>query len=296
MDSTGLARVGARYYLASLGRFLSPDPLLDPNDPQQVHGYGYANNNPTTLSDPSGLGPVDINGNQISPDEPGGYTGPVNTGAGAGSSSGAGSSGGSTSNTSGGASGSRDLVGHSAGGLLVAAIVAFERVAVGFSALHLTSAIDIAMSRHNADPRDVRRRKIEVNMRSGNGLKWAGRFLGAIGTAVTFHDELTRETDAEVSTEERVADASIITGAGGLGGLAVVAAGGGAAACAVSVVCGVSVVAVGGIFSVAAAYGMHRNDGWLTGGHEGESLMAPGPLIPGPSYDTYFDPYTGGGI
>jgi len=53
--STGLTDVGARTYDATTGRFLSVDPVLDPGDPQSVNGYAYADNNPVTKSDPSGL-------------------------------------------------------------------------------------------------------------------------------------------------------------------------------------------------------------------------------------------------
>ncbi len=49
--------VGARYYDEANGRFISVDPVLDLADPQQWNAYAYANNNPTTLSDPSGLTP-----------------------------------------------------------------------------------------------------------------------------------------------------------------------------------------------------------------------------------------------
>ncbi|MEU4385346.1 RHS repeat-associated core domain-containing protein [Promicromonospora sp. NPDC023805] len=53
--STGLTLVGARWYDETVGRFLSVDPVMDLADPQQWNGYAYANNNPTTYSDPSGL-------------------------------------------------------------------------------------------------------------------------------------------------------------------------------------------------------------------------------------------------
>ncbi|MCR3747262.1 RHS repeat-associated core domain-containing protein [Lentzea californiensis] len=53
--STGLADVGARKYDASTGRFISVDPILETDNAQQLTGYVYADNNPTTLSDPSGL-------------------------------------------------------------------------------------------------------------------------------------------------------------------------------------------------------------------------------------------------
>ncbi|GAA0401066.1 hypothetical protein GCM10009541_50230 [Micromonospora gifhornensis] len=61
-DDTGLTHLGAREYDPTIGRFASIDPLMDPNDPQQLHGYSYANNNPTTLSDPDGLIPLATEG------------------------------------------------------------------------------------------------------------------------------------------------------------------------------------------------------------------------------------------
>ncbi|WP_330272710.1 type IV secretion protein Rhs [Lentzea sp. NBC_00516] len=52
---TGLTDIGARKYDAVTGRFISVDPLLDLTAPQTWTGYTYANNNPTTFADPSGL-------------------------------------------------------------------------------------------------------------------------------------------------------------------------------------------------------------------------------------------------
>ncbi|MFC9690824.1 RHS repeat-associated core domain-containing protein [Kribbella sp. NPDC056951] len=54
-EDTGLTTLGAREYDPAIGRFISVDPMLDPNDPQQLLGYTYANDNPITGSDPSGL-------------------------------------------------------------------------------------------------------------------------------------------------------------------------------------------------------------------------------------------------
>ncbi|WP_240529792.1 RHS repeat-associated core domain-containing protein [Streptomyces mangrovisoli] len=55
-DSTsGLTYVGAREYDPSIGRFISVDPVLAPNDAQSLNGYTYADNSPVTESDPSGL-------------------------------------------------------------------------------------------------------------------------------------------------------------------------------------------------------------------------------------------------
>ncbi|MGP4112295.1 polymorphic toxin-type HINT domain-containing protein [Streptomyces sp. 4N509B] len=53
--STGLTHLGAREYDPATGRFISLDPVMDLTDPQQIHGYTYANNNPTTYADPTGL-------------------------------------------------------------------------------------------------------------------------------------------------------------------------------------------------------------------------------------------------
>ncbi|WP_147455060.1 polymorphic toxin-type HINT domain-containing protein [Saccharothrix australiensis] len=54
-DESGLTQVGARLYDQSSGRFLTADPVIDNNDPQQLNGYAYANNSPVTFSDPTGL-------------------------------------------------------------------------------------------------------------------------------------------------------------------------------------------------------------------------------------------------
>lgn len=54
-DPTGLTHLGARLYDSQLGRFVSVDPIVDVTDPQQMHAYAYANNNPTSFSDPDGL-------------------------------------------------------------------------------------------------------------------------------------------------------------------------------------------------------------------------------------------------
>jgi RHS repeat-associated protein len=53
-DTTGLVDLGAREYDPSLGRFISPDPLLDTDDPQQWNGYAYSDNDPVNASDPTG--------------------------------------------------------------------------------------------------------------------------------------------------------------------------------------------------------------------------------------------------
>jgi RHS repeat-associated protein len=60
-DNTGSTHLGAREYDAETGKFLSVDPLMDVANSQQVNGYSYANNNPTTLSDPTGTYPCETN-------------------------------------------------------------------------------------------------------------------------------------------------------------------------------------------------------------------------------------------
>ncbi|MEU9839389.1 RHS repeat-associated core domain-containing protein [Actinomadura sp. NPDC048032] len=61
-DPTGFTHLGAREYDPETGRFISVDPLMDQADPQQMNGYTYANNNPSTHADPDGQCPPDICG------------------------------------------------------------------------------------------------------------------------------------------------------------------------------------------------------------------------------------------
>ncbi|OIJ68462.1 polymorphic toxin-type HINT domain-containing protein [Streptomyces mangrovisoli] len=53
--TTGLNLLGARDYDPVLGRFLTPDPVFETGDPNQMGGYTYAGDNPASGSDPSGL-------------------------------------------------------------------------------------------------------------------------------------------------------------------------------------------------------------------------------------------------
>lgn len=55
---TNLDNFGARYNSSDLGRFMSPDPLLNsgrPTNPQTWNRYAYTLNNPLNLTDPTGL-------------------------------------------------------------------------------------------------------------------------------------------------------------------------------------------------------------------------------------------------
>ena len=54
-DTSGLTQVGARYYDAKIGRFVSVDPVFETSSPQQWGAYSYADNNPVSYWDPTGL-------------------------------------------------------------------------------------------------------------------------------------------------------------------------------------------------------------------------------------------------
>ncbi|MGW7439594.1 polymorphic toxin-type HINT domain-containing protein [Streptomyces sp. NPDC054849] len=54
-NTTGLTHIGAREYEPGTGRFISVDPIIDITNPLQMNGYTYANGNPLTNSDPTGL-------------------------------------------------------------------------------------------------------------------------------------------------------------------------------------------------------------------------------------------------
>ncbi|RAJ46083.1 RHS repeat-associated protein, partial [Kitasatospora sp. SolWspMP-SS2h] len=53
--TTGLTTLGVRQYDPGTGRFISPDPLFESTDSQQLGGYNYAGGNPVVHSDPTGL-------------------------------------------------------------------------------------------------------------------------------------------------------------------------------------------------------------------------------------------------
>jgi RHS repeat-associated protein len=65
LDATGLYYYGARYYDATIGRFISADTVVpNPMDPQTLNSYAYCLNNPLKYVDPSG-NEVDIMGNDV---------------------------------------------------------------------------------------------------------------------------------------------------------------------------------------------------------------------------------------
>jgi RHS repeat-associated protein len=71
---TGWVDMGARKYLASLGRFMTQDPLFgDIRNPTSLNQFAYGADNPMTFVDPDGLCPRD-------PDNPGvcSQTAPLN--------------------------------------------------------------------------------------------------------------------------------------------------------------------------------------------------------------------------
>jgi RHS repeat-associated protein len=54
-DESGLYYYGARYYDPKLGRFITPDTIVQaPSNPQTLNRYTYCNNNPVNLIDPTG--------------------------------------------------------------------------------------------------------------------------------------------------------------------------------------------------------------------------------------------------
>ncbi len=56
LDSTGLYYYNARYYDPTIGRFISPDPIIQNNaNPQFFNRYSYVLNNPLKYVDPTGL-------------------------------------------------------------------------------------------------------------------------------------------------------------------------------------------------------------------------------------------------
>ncbi|MFE6904057.1 RHS repeat-associated core domain-containing protein, partial [Streptomyces sp. NPDC057717] len=58
-SDTGLTHIGAREYDPGIGQFISADPLLTLDQHQSLNGYSYANQHPTTTSDPTGLQDAD---------------------------------------------------------------------------------------------------------------------------------------------------------------------------------------------------------------------------------------------
>ena len=70
LDSTGLYYYGARYYDPTIGRFISPDPIIQNfTNPQNFNRYSYCLNNPLKYIDPSGnivdiygINPAEISG------------------------------------------------------------------------------------------------------------------------------------------------------------------------------------------------------------------------------------------
>lgn len=55
LEAPPIVLLGARWYCPSIGRFLSPDPVVgDASDPAAWNAYAYCRNNPTSYVDPSG--------------------------------------------------------------------------------------------------------------------------------------------------------------------------------------------------------------------------------------------------
>ncbi|MER7967158.1 DUF6531 domain-containing protein [Streptomyces ardesiacus] len=63
--TTGNLDLHARQYNTSTGRFTRPDPATPDRNSPYVSAYAYANNQPTLLTDPSGLTPDDPNDDRV---------------------------------------------------------------------------------------------------------------------------------------------------------------------------------------------------------------------------------------
>ncbi|GIG55601.1 RHS repeat-associated core domain-containing protein [Demequina activiva] len=67
-DATGLTYLNACYFDPALGRFLSPDTLMSHGDPRTLDPYRYADNNPISYTDPTGLEPACASGGALDQD------------------------------------------------------------------------------------------------------------------------------------------------------------------------------------------------------------------------------------
>jgi RHS repeat-associated protein len=66
LDNVGLVHMNGRVYDPTLGRFLSPDPVMaNPGDSQSINPYAYVGNRPLTTVDPSGMVGVEVAGNFV---------------------------------------------------------------------------------------------------------------------------------------------------------------------------------------------------------------------------------------
>jgi RHS repeat-associated protein len=104
-EGTGLYYYNARYYDPTMGRFITPDTIVqDPYDPQYLNRYTYCRNNPVNLIDPTGhRSDWDDNSRKLDFDYNGGTWGGEDSGSGGGSENeGGGGSGGSGGSSDGG--------------------------------------------------------------------------------------------------------------------------------------------------------------------------------------------------
>ena len=60
LDEFGLVNMNGRMYDPLLGRFLSPNPYVNPFSSQGFNRYAYVFNNPMSFTDPSGEWVVEI--------------------------------------------------------------------------------------------------------------------------------------------------------------------------------------------------------------------------------------------
>ena len=66
LDGTGLYYYGARYYDATIGKFISADIIIqNPTNPQSLNRYTYCSNNPLRYTDPTGKDYISDHGGAI---------------------------------------------------------------------------------------------------------------------------------------------------------------------------------------------------------------------------------------
>ncbi|MFC7362574.1 RHS repeat-associated core domain-containing protein [Nocardioides astragali] len=278
--ATGQYDMGFRNYDPGLNRFLTRDSYngaLDDLalglDPWTVNRYAFAGGNPVTFSELDGHRPIEENGDEVQ--NPGPY---FQVSAPSSATSGGGGSGSfdTGSTDKGGSSFTLDKKSMAQD----AAIGALQQAANALGAFNLGTAAAIMSSQHywvpthRAGP-DLKGSRAAAYARSNTWLRGAGKGLAGVGIGLTFYGEWTRDTDTEISNEERLADGAIISTAGAAGALGTGAVIAGSAACVGTLVCAAAVVVGGVMVSAVTGAVLHQNDGWMT--EEDGSATLPDP-------------------
>lgn len=264
LDDTGLVQVGARYYDRTLGRFISVDPLLMVDDPRQANAYQYANNNPVSISDPTGLGydpdgfcPPSVCGGS----EDGGSGGDPGGGSGAGTGGGGGEPSGvdlpaSPSGSSGAERHEPDtidilkeaLVSNAPTGLVDASTMGGEGLSIGLLAGAEIAKKKLKKSLRSGNPaiREPARESASEKRKSYRSVSKIGKTLGTIGAIVgsanVYKNEYDKHPDEwAIRRHERAATKTLFTVSGAL-----VVGGAAGAACSPGVVLTFACAGLGG--------------------------------------------------